>query len=203
MKNQTQVPVLLIFGMAFEQPAVTNWAMELKKFSFDNPGRPLELVYCSVGGNIQEARFVREWHHWLMRRGHHLTTCTFGCSASCTSWVARASRWVKIGRDSELLIHRVKPCKCRTLNEMEQEVVECHRLERITFGHFIKGSSISMTRVRAETADGNWIIGAREAIKLGLANEIVPESGLKPISLANYQAQQAKKSKESRNTQRG
>jgi ATP-dependent protease ClpP protease subunit len=192
MSTQERV-LTLHYGLNFAQPGVTNWGMELQKFmdNKDNAGKPLRLVYNCVGGNIFDATYVVQMQEEIMQSDHHLTTCIFGRAASCTAWVARHAHCVMIGEDSEIMIHRVKPCEVKMLHEMEEEVARCQALERKTFSQFIEGTAITMEELVAATAFGKeWNIGAVEAVERKLADKIVPRIRRSPISLEEFQAAQ-------------
>jgi ATP-dependent protease ClpP protease subunit len=191
MSAKTQDVAFRQYGLNFSQPGVANWGNTLKELSYSNADQPLILVYNSTGGNIADAKYVREMHFWLMNRNHHLTTYVFGQAASCTAWVVRAAHWVMIGQDSEFMIHRVIPIKTKTLDGMEREVKRCQQLERETFSRFIEDTDITMKEVRRKTAGGKeWNIGADLAVKRGLANGIVPRTKLERMSLEDWQAKQ-------------
>ena len=96
---------------------------QLNIWSRTDPKCNIEIIFNSPGGGVIDGMALYDYFQTLRRKGHKLTTVTFGMAASMAGILLQAGDVRAIGAESYVLIHEISTMAVGKIGELE-DVVE-------------------------------------------------------------------------------
>lgn len=175
MQNSPQVSAdsVFVFGLDLDRQATREFAINLITWSKNNGNKPLRININSGGGNFQDCLALKAELNRLRHAGHHLTIAVYGRAASCCAWLLQVADRRIIDADSWLLIHEVSSSVSGGLSAMKREVARVEQLQNQSIELLTRRSKLTAEVINRNIADGHdWWLTAKEALELGLVDEI-------------------------------
>lgn len=145
---------------------------ELGKISRRFPGQPLTLILNSPGGSVIAGLALYDHIQDLRRRGHHVTVKCRGMAASMGGILLQSGDTRVVGPEAMILIHEVSSGTAGKVNEMQDRIDFSKRLWDKLARILAARSTMSAKQIKDKAFKYDWWLSAKEAVKLGFADEI-------------------------------
>ncbi|GEM_PF-1389853 len=147
-----------------------DWAGDAK-----HKGQPVRIVMNSPGGYVMDGFALMDEITAMRNRGHHVTIAVYGMAASAAGWILQAADTRSVGANSWLLIHQISNENSGKLVELQRNIQFTTREQDQFIRVLVKRSHLTVQEVHAHIDAGqDWWIPAREALKLGLVDDLEP-----------------------------
>lgn len=153
---------------------------ELGELSRRFPGRPLTFILTSPGGSVLHGFALYDYLRSLSKKGHKVTVQVFGMAASMGGILLQAGDVRQIGAESEVLIHEVSSGTMGKVSEQQDRLDFSHRLwdklaNILAQRAKASGKKRTMTaaQIKKRAFKYDWWLDAKEAVRLGFADEIL------------------------------
>jgi len=148
----------------------------------DNP-QPMTIIFLSPGGSVIDGLALFDTIQELRRKGHHITTSTYGYAASMAGILLQAGDERVMSRESWLLIHEASFMAAGKIGDVEDTVEWVKRIVDRVAEIFSDRSlqakragtaqvALSKAAIKRRMRRKDWWISAPEAVKLGLCDKI-------------------------------
>jgi ATP-dependent Clp protease protease subunit len=152
--------------------AAVTLAAEMRKWSRDNPKKPVTLNIFSPGGSIFHGFVLYDTLRGLARKGHVITTVARGYAASMASIIFLAGDVRVVGEETHLMFHALSTMVAGSLHEIEDEAEFCKRLNARLDKIIVDRTKISAKMLKQHSHKKDWWVPADECLKLGVAHAI-------------------------------
>lgn len=168
------------FSDAVTDASVKAAIAELGTLARRFPGRPLTFILTSPGGSVLHGFALYDYLRSLSKKGHKLTVQVFGMAASMGGILLQAGDVRQIGANSEVLIHEVSSGTQGKVSEQQDRIDFSHRLwdklakilsQRAKSTG--KKTAMSAAQIKKAAFKYDWWLDAREAVRLGFADQII------------------------------
>lgn len=133
--------------------------------------KPIKLYIDSYGGYVYQCFGLLEVMDKSKTPIHTIVT---GAAMSCGFLMAITGHKRFAYEKATLMYHQVSSGAVGKLKEMEEEIIETKRLQKMIETHTLRFTTISKERLqKAFDAKEDWFIDAKEALKLGAVDEII------------------------------
>ncbi len=136
--------------------------------------QPMEIVFMSPGGSIFDGFYLFDVIQDFRRKGHHITTGTYGMAASMAGVLLQAgdTRWC--AKSSLVMIHRAAFGAHGKTHDVEDQLKLVKMLEDRILNIFVERSEGKLTRqkITRNWDRRDWWITADKAIECGLVDEV-------------------------------
>ncbi len=165
----------------------SNTAREFSKTLDSLGGAPLDIRIDSCGGDVYEGFAIASA---IQRYPGQTTAYVDGIAASAASYVALMADRVIMSDFAQLMIHDAWTCCQGNAAELRGMSERLDALDASIAGIIAARSGMAVEDVRAAMDAETWY-GAEEAVRAGMADEVVETSGrvsnsLDPAMLARY-----------------
>jgi ATP-dependent Clp protease, protease subunit len=147
---------------------------QLTRWSRQNPGCDIEIVFTSPGGSVIDGFVLFDFVRSLSRGGHRITTGCLGMAASMAGILLQMGdhRWV--GQEGWVMIHRAAFGASGKTFEVEDEVEWVKRVEKRILSIFVNrsGGKLTVEKIRRNWDRKDWWLTSDEALALGVVDEI-------------------------------
>lgn len=149
---------------------------EIKQAYIKNNKFPDITLYISCpGGSVYEGLGLYDYiQHINNNTEHHIRIVCQGLVASMATIVCLASEDRVATKNTSFLIHSLADIAYGKLQDIEDNLVECHRLNEITNNIYLKHTNLSKEKLQGvDKYKKDWWFGADKALELGLIKEII------------------------------
>jgi len=142
-----------------------------KLFNFKYKPQPIKIMIDSYGGSVYQCFGLLSIMSASKTPIHTYVT---GCAMSCGFMIAITGHKRFAYEMATLLYHQVSSGTRGKLKEMEEVIIETKRLHKMIEEHTLKNTKITKARLKESyVAKEDWHIPVKEALKLGIIDEIV------------------------------
>jgi len=133
-----------------------------------------ELVFTSPGGAVVDGMAFFDYLLELRARGHHVTTVVRGMAASMAGILLQAGDVRVMGAESWILIHQVQAGILGSYGELADRMEWLKKVQDRILDIFAArtGDKCSRASLKRNWERTDWWIDSREALRLGLVDEI-------------------------------
>lgn len=146
--------------------------MQIAKIhGFDYQPNPIKLYVDSYGGEVYQCLGLLG----IMEKSKiPIHTIVTGCAMSCGFLISIAGHERYGFPGSTFLYHSVSSGSFGTTKQMEEDVIETKRLQKIIEKHTLKNTDITKDELRdIYEKKIDWFIDSKQAKKLGVIDEII------------------------------
>jgi len=142
-----------------------------KIYGFDYQPNPIKLYVDSYGGEVYQCLGLLG----IMEKSKiPIHTIVTGCAMSCGFLISIAGHERFGFPGSTFLYHSVSSGSFGTTKQMEEDIIETKRLQKIIEKHTLKNTSITKDELRdIYEKKIDWFIDSKQAKKLGVIDEII------------------------------
>lgn len=142
-----------------------------KIYGFDYQPNPIKLYVDSYGGEVYQCLGLLG----IMEKSKiPIHTIVTGCAMSCGFLISIAGHERYGFPGSTFLYHSVSSGSFGTTKQMEEDVIETKRLQKIIEKHTLKNTDITKDELRdIYEKKIDWFIDSKQAKKLGVIDEII------------------------------
>ena len=140
-------------------------------YGIDYTPKPIKIYIDSYGGAVYQCFGLLS----VMERSKTpIHTIVTGCAMSCGFLIAIAGHR-RIGYEkSTYLYHQVSGGVRGTVKDMEDEVIEAKRLQKMIEEHTLEHTKISKDKLQSVyDTKHDWFLDSKQALKLGVIDEIL------------------------------
>jgi ATP-dependent Clp protease protease subunit len=148
---------------------------EIKKISalydFKYDPKPIKIYIDSYGGQVYQCLGLLS----IMEKSNtSIHTIVTGCAMSC-GFLISISGHRRFGYEkSTYLYHQVSGGVRGTVKDMEDEVIEAKRLQKMIEEHTLENTKISKDKLQSVyDMKHDWYIDSKQALKLGVIDEVL------------------------------
>ncbi len=145
---------------------------QLNIWSRTDPGCDIEIIFNSPGGSVIDGMALYDYFQMLKRKGHKLTTATFGMAASMAGILLQAGDVRVIGAESYILIHEISTGAIGKIGELEDVVEFTKKIQRRVLKIFADRSNKPVSYFEKHWRRIDWWLDSSEALKIGLVDEV-------------------------------
>lgn len=140
-------------------------------YDLDYEPKPIKLYIDSYGGYVYQCLGLLGIIESSKVPVHTIVT---GCAMSC-GFLISISGHKRFGYPgSTYLYHQVSGGTFGTVKDMEEEVIEAKRLQKIIEKHTLKHTFMTESQIKkVYNRKTDWYIDSKKAIKLGVIDEII------------------------------
>lgn len=160
-----------VFSEDIEQKSVQKCIDQLARWS--KTGKEMEVVLRSPGGSAADALLFYDFVRGLRQQGCRVRTVALGGTYSAAVVMLQAGEPRAIGRSAELLLHAPWSVYWGRAPEMEDYARHLRELTWRLAEILAERSGRSARYFFERIWKRQWYINAREALKLGLVDEVV------------------------------
>lgn len=133
--------------------------------------KPIKLYIDSYGGQVYQCFGLLS----LMENSNTpIHTIVTGCAMSCGFLISIAGHKRFGYSKSTYLYHQVSGGMMGTVRDMEEEVIEAKRLQKMLEEHTLEHTKISKDKLQSVyKTKHDWYIDSKHALKLGIIDEIL------------------------------
>lgn len=138
---------------------------------FKYESKPIELYIDSYGGLVYQCFGLLS----VMKKSKiPVHTITTGCAMSCGFMIAITGHKRFCYEKATYMYHQVSSAAWGKAKDLEEEVVETVRLQKMIEDHTRENTKISKKQLK-ESYDNkkDWFMSSKEALKLGVVDEII------------------------------
>ena len=136
-----------------------------------------EIVLCinCAGGSVYDGIGLYDYiRHINEETDHKVKVVCQGCVASMATIVMLASDDRVAMKNTSFLIHSLSDLAIGKLQEMEDNLIECKRLNELMNNIYLKHTKLTKTKLKEiDKAKKDWWFGVDKALELGLINKII------------------------------
>ena len=142
-----------------------------KIYGFDYQPNPIKLYVDSYGGEVYQCLGLLG----IMEKSKiPIHTIVTGCAMSCGFLISIAGHERYGFPGSTFLYHSVSSGSFGTTKQMEEDIIETKRLQKIIEKHTLKNTDITKDELRdIYEKKIDWFIDSKQAKKLGVIDEII------------------------------
>jgi len=142
-----------------------------KIYGFDYQPNPIKLYVDSYGGEVYQCLGLLG----IMEKSKiPIHTIVTGCAMSCGFLISIAGHERFGFPGSTFLYHSVSSGSFGTTKQMEEDIIETKRLQKIIEKHTLKNTDITKDELRdIYEKKIDWFIDSKQAKKLGVIDEII------------------------------
>lgn len=142
-----------------------------KIYGFDYQPNPIKLYVDSYGGEVYQCLGLLG----IMEKSTiPIHTIVTGCAMSCGFLISIAGHERYGFPGSTFLYHSVSSGSFGTTKQMEEDIIETKRLQKIIEKHTLKNTDITKDELRdIYEKKIDWFIDSKQAKKLGVIDEII------------------------------
>ena len=142
-----------------------------KIYGFDYQPNPIKLYVDSYGGEVYQCLGLLG----IMEKSKiPIHTIVTGCAMSCGFLISIAGHERYGFPGSTFLYHSVSSGSWGTTKQLEEDIIETKRLQKIIEKHTLKNTDITKDELRdIYEKKIDWFIDSKQAKKLGVIDEII------------------------------
>ena len=142
-----------------------------KIYGFDYQPNPIKLYVDSYGGEVYQCLGLLG----IMEKSKiPIHTIVTGCAMSCGFLISIAGHKRYGFPGSTFLYHSVSSGSFGTTKQMEEDIIETKRLQKIIEKHTLKNTDITKDELQdIYEKKIDWFIDSKQAKKLGVIDEII------------------------------
>ena len=142
-----------------------------KIYGFDYQPNPIKLYVDSYGGEVYQCVGLLG----IMEKSKiPIHTIVTGCAMSCGFLISIAGHERYGFPGSTFLYHSVSSGSWGTTKQLEEDIIETKRLQKIIEKHTLKNTDITKDELRdIYEKKIDWFIDSKQAKKLGVIDEII------------------------------
>jgi ATP-dependent Clp protease protease subunit len=140
-------------------------------YSIEYKPKPIKIYIDSYGGQVYQCFGLLGVMEKSKTPIHTIVT---GCAMSCGFMILISGHKRFAYKLSTPLYHQVSTTKSGTLKEIEEEIIETKRLQETIEEITLERTKITKKKLK-EIYDGkiDWFMSAKEAVELGVVDEIL------------------------------
>jgi len=167
----------VILSGEIEEKTVKDVTEKLLLLENIEPTKDIVLIIDSYGGDAYDSLYLCDF---LSSLKCHIATVTIGKAMSSGFFVAISGTKGKryITRKATMMNHEISAEAIGKLSEMESEVAECKRLEKV-FAELLHEKTACPRRVMKRFSAKEVYFNANECLKYGFVDEIIDKFPLK------------------------
>jgi ATP-dependent Clp protease protease subunit len=142
-----------------------------KLYNFKYKPTPIKIHIDSYGGSVYQCFGLLGVMAASKTPIHTIVT---GCAMSCGFMIAITGHKRYAYDKATLLYHQVSSFAAGKLKEIEEDVIETKRLQKMIEDHTLANTKITKARLKESyKAKEDWFIPVEEAVKLGVVDKIL------------------------------
>lgn len=145
----------------------------LDRWSRREPGRPIEIIFCSPGGSVSDGFALFDFISELRGRGHKITTKCIGLAASMGAILIQAGDERVMTRNAFLMVHEVSAEGRGSLSELSDHLKMVERFQAKGLDILTERANLSRDDLASRWKKTDWYLDAEEALSLGFIDRIV------------------------------
>jgi ATP-dependent Clp protease protease subunit len=146
---------------------------QLSSFEYADTSKPITIYINSYGGDVHAATAM---YDAIKACSCSITTIAFGsCMSAATLLLAAGDKGSRfVSENCRLMIHEVSGGAIGCLSELQASVDEAKYLQDQYLRLLSKETGVPENKIRADIKGGDFYMSSSEAVKYGLADNIVP-----------------------------
>lgn len=138
------------------------------------PGKEIEIVIHSPGGDALAGLALFDYIGSLRGKGHGITTVAMGFAASMAGILLQAGSMRLIGRESYVLIHEISGSAVGRIGEIEDTITFANKMQERMINIFLGRSGGKMTRANfvKHWKRKDWWLDSSEMLRYGFVDGI-------------------------------
>ena len=160
------------FNDAVAASSVGACMSQLNIWSRTEPECDIEVIFNSPGGSVIDGMALYDYFQTLRRKGHKLTTVTFGMAASMAGILLQAGDVRVIGAESYVLIHEISTGAIGKIGEIEDVVEFTKKIQKRVLAIFALRSKKPVSYFEKHWRRKDWWLDSEECMQLGIVDEI-------------------------------
>lgn len=145
---------------------------QLNIWSRTEPNCDIEIIFNSPGGAVIDGMALYDYLQTLRRKGHKLTTVSFGMAASMAGILLQAGDVRVIGAESYVLIHEISTMAIGKIGDLEDVVEFCKKIQRRVIDIFATRANKPASYFEKHWRRKDWWLDSSECLKIGLVDEV-------------------------------
>jgi ATP-dependent Clp endopeptidase proteolytic subunit ClpP len=145
----------------------------LSVWSRQHPKAPLTIILNTLGGCVDDGLALYDYILHLRKCGHHVTTIAMGCAASMGAVLLQAGNVRIVAPNAFVMIHEMSAGTAGKVSEMTEDIAFYKRLQDKLVKILASRSTFTCRQLKNRWAKKDWWLDAREAVKLGFADDIL------------------------------
>ena len=160
------------FSQQVGDGSVANCIERLSKWSRQDPGCDIEIIFNSPGGGVIAGMALFDFILYLRRKGHNITTLALGHAASMAGILLQAGTTRAMGSEAWLLIHEISFSAVGKIGEVEDTTEWVKRICKRVVKIFADRSKLSAAQIEKRWKRQDWWISSDDCLKWGLVDEV-------------------------------
>lgn len=160
------------FDNAVSDSTVTDCMHQLNLWDQENVACPIEIIFYSPGGSVLAGLALFDYLRQLSAKGHHITTRALGMAASMAGILLQAGDTRTMGKEAYILIHEISAGAVGKIGEMEDEMIFLKKIQGRILDIFAERAKVTRAYFASHWRRKDWWIDSREALKLGIVDEV-------------------------------
>jgi ATP-dependent Clp endopeptidase proteolytic subunit ClpP len=148
-------------------------AMEtIGKWARRFPKENITVVLNSPGGSVLDGLALYDFLRHLSAKGHFITVKVYGMAASMGGILLQAGDKRIVGPEAEVLIHEVASMTMGKVSIQQDRLDFSKKLWDKLAKILAKRSTMTATQIKRKAHKFDWWLTAKEAVRLGFADEV-------------------------------